>query len=272
MALLYGKTSHGSIFVDDYDPRLHGPAQCPCCETQLRAKKGTKVTHHFAHVTKKQCEAWLDNGMTQWHKDWQLLAPPECREVRMVKDGEVHIADIQLPVSNVVVEIQHSPMSHEEAQRRERFYGDMVWLVDGMDLVKMLGQEGHVALLQGSKRWWLERGKPVIIHTQWGLFLVILSDFPKQKWLGLSLCVSPNMLKGNRFILRSFCQWLSSVNYTNVQTLAFRRDVIPTSPLSSYEARIVCDMRDMWNSGNENWRPPVHLTREWHIGGRLIHI
>ena len=61
---------------------------------------------------------------------WKRLVPKHCCEVICQKDGEKHRADI-LTESGVVVELQHSAISVDEIQERERFYGEkMIWLFD----------------------------------------------------------------------------------------------------------------------------------------------
>lgn len=46
------------------------------------------------------------------------------------KTGEKHIADIKTN-GNMVVEFQHSNISEEERISREKYYKDMIWIVDG---------------------------------------------------------------------------------------------------------------------------------------------
>jgi competence protein CoiA len=60
-----------------------------------------------------------------------LRFPPECREVSHVAtDGEIHRADIKTP-TGIVIEVQHSSMTDAERISREKFYGNLVWIVDG---------------------------------------------------------------------------------------------------------------------------------------------
>jgi len=88
----------------------------------LIAKKGHLRIHHYAHKSNEVCDAWTDRNMTKWHQDWQMLAPEECREIRMEHDSEVQIADIRLLDVFMVVEVQHSPITLSEVLRREAFY------------------------------------------------------------------------------------------------------------------------------------------------------
>lgn len=185
MTTLYANTASGRVFIDDYDFLEHGICSCVCCQTTLRAKRGQKVMHHFAHVNKSNCEAWTDGQMTQWHRDWQLTVPEHFREIRIQKNNQLHIADIQL-ADGLVIEIQNSPLTHEEAIKRETFYNNMVWIVNGCDVVtKAAGNEACV--LQGLKKWWGHDGRraPVIVDTKWGLFIIKLVS--KQMWIGVRI-------------------------------------------------------------------------------------
>lgn len=197
MTTLYGNSKDGKVFVDDYDACVHGICTCLCCEGQLRAKRGKKVIHHFAHMNREACDSWSEGQMTQWHKDWQLLVPPECREVRMSANGETHIADIKLP-TGLVVEVQHSPMTDYEAKRREKFYGGMIWIVDGLSVVKQGYGNGDVGVFVGGKDWWMG-DRHVLVDTRWGLFDIYrMGGSPrKRKWVGVR---SSNLkLRNNRF-------------------------------------------------------------------------
>ncbi len=169
MATLYAQTSSGRVYIDDFDKGVHDDPSCFTCDGRLVAKKGQLKTHHFAHRSKEECDAWNDSGMTEWHKNWQLLVPEECREVRMTRDGKTHIADIQLPTGEVV-EIQHSPITVDEVYKRETFYDNMVWIVDGVDVVTMHQRKGHVALFRGGKKWWFRSAKVVYVDTRWGIY------------------------------------------------------------------------------------------------------
>ena len=79
----------------------------------------------------KDCDPWWENE-TQWHRNWKNLFPIECREVsHIASDGEIHRADINTP-TGIVIEVQHSSMSDAERISREQFYGNLVWLIDGL--------------------------------------------------------------------------------------------------------------------------------------------
>jgi competence protein CoiA len=119
-------------FVNDkrVEASLGARGVCPLCGSEMIAKCGPRVMHHWAHHRPKDCDPWWENE-TQWHRDWKNLFPLENREVsHIAKDGEIHRADVKTP-SGIVVELQHSTMTDTERQSRETFYGNMVWVLDG---------------------------------------------------------------------------------------------------------------------------------------------
>jgi competence protein CoiA len=105
-------------------------ANCPACGAVMLPKCGPRVMHHWAHGGRRNCDPWWENE-TEWHREWKDLFPIECREVMHVApDGEIHRADIKTP-TGIYIEVQHSPMSDIERISRERFYENLVWIVDG---------------------------------------------------------------------------------------------------------------------------------------------
>ncbi|WP_428249827.1 competence protein CoiA [Ferrovibrio sp.] len=105
---------------------------CACCAGELIAKCGRVKLWHWAHKRKFSCDPWWENE-TEWHRRWKNQFPAEWQEVVHfdVRAGERHIADVKCS-SGLVVEFQNSPMSYEELRTREQFYGDMIWIVNGL--------------------------------------------------------------------------------------------------------------------------------------------
>lgn len=104
---------------------------CPGCGALLTLKQGNIKEWHFAHKQQCSCDAFTENKMTEWHINHQALFPEECREVRLEKDGIVHIADIK--IGDLIIEFQHSPMDNETFEERCWFYsqfGHLVWVFD----------------------------------------------------------------------------------------------------------------------------------------------
>ena len=103
---------------------------CQCCGGDMVAKCGTLKVWHWSHKVKRLCDHWWEPE-TEWHRAWKDQFPAEWQEVlEFASDGEKHVADIKTP-EGFVVEFQHSAIKHEEKLARERFYNNMVWVVDG---------------------------------------------------------------------------------------------------------------------------------------------
>lgn len=105
---------------------------CQYCQSDMIAKCGSIRIKHWAHKSNASCDSWWENE-TEWHRAWKEHFPTEWQEKIHSDDtsGERHIADIKT-ANGVVIEFQHSPMNPIERQKRERFYKDMAWVVDGM--------------------------------------------------------------------------------------------------------------------------------------------
>ena len=112
------------------EPLSGGRGQCPICRSDMIAKCGQRILHHWAHKGRRNCDPWWENE-TQWHRDWKSRFPRECREIHhRARDGEIHRADVRT-ASGIYIEIQHSPMPDAERCAREDFYGNLLWIVDG---------------------------------------------------------------------------------------------------------------------------------------------
>ncbi len=113
-------------------PKLHG--KCCLCHGDMISKCGPYVRWHWAHKSRTACDSWQESE-TDWHLYWKDAFPIDCQELVYIDSltGEKHIADVKTP-SGVVVEVQHSPISDIEARSRERFYKEMIWIVDARHL------------------------------------------------------------------------------------------------------------------------------------------
>lgn len=102
---------------------------CPGCKAEMSARCGTKKVWHWAHKGRRHCDHWWENE-TKWHRDWKNRFPTEWQEVPARDEtGELHIADIKTP-NNRVIEFQHSAIKPEEVEKRTKFYGDVIWVID----------------------------------------------------------------------------------------------------------------------------------------------
>jgi competence protein CoiA len=112
------------------EPNLKGV--CPVCSEPAVSKCGPLLLWHWAHLGKRHCDPWWENE-TDWHRTWKSKFPPECREVVHFDNatGEKHVADVKTH-RGVVVEFQNSPISVSELRARELFYGQLLWIVNGV--------------------------------------------------------------------------------------------------------------------------------------------
>lgn len=107
---------------------------CPSCGSELIAKCGSFKIHHWAHKAIRNCDPWWENE-TEWHRLWKSNFPDNCQEVVMhnQQTGEKHIADVRTN-HGLVIEFQHSAIKTQERTAREKFYKNMVWIIDGTRL------------------------------------------------------------------------------------------------------------------------------------------
>ncbi len=112
------------------EPFPKGRGKCPMCGSEMVAKCGSRVIHHWAHHRSRNCDPWWENE-TSWHREWKNLYPIHCREVsHTADDGEIHRADVKTP-TGIVVELQHSTMCDDERIARENFYKNLARVLDG---------------------------------------------------------------------------------------------------------------------------------------------
>lgn len=104
---------------------------CPKCNSELVAKCGSIKIHHWAHKNNRNCDQWWEPE-TEWHRQWKNKYPSDWQEITLFDEhtNEKHIADIKTKF-DLVIEFQHSPISKEERISREKFYKNMIWVVDG---------------------------------------------------------------------------------------------------------------------------------------------
>jgi hypothetical protein len=72
---------------------------------------------------------------TEWHRAWKNKFPEDWQEKPHQSDGERHIADVKTD-RGIVIEFQHSFLLRDERESREKFYQNMVWVVDGLRRVQ----------------------------------------------------------------------------------------------------------------------------------------
>ena len=109
-------------------PKLVG--ECSLCSSVMIAKCGDVYAHHWAHKSRRNCDAWWENE-TEWHRAWKDQFPLDWQEVvHRADDGEKHFADVKTE-DGWVLEFQHSRIKSDERDSREAFYEKLIWVVDG---------------------------------------------------------------------------------------------------------------------------------------------
>ncbi len=105
---------------------------CPHCNSEVIAKCGRIKIWHWSHKSRNLCDPWWENE-TEWHRSWKDCFPEDWQEISHIDElsGEKHIADVKSPFG-LVIEFQHSAFKDDERNAREKFYGNMIWIVDGM--------------------------------------------------------------------------------------------------------------------------------------------
>ncbi len=104
---------------------------CPLCGESLIAKCGSIKSWHWSHQ-RNDCDSWYEPE-TEWHLGWKRLVDSQYTEVVMSN----HRADI-IGNNGLVIELQNSPISVEEIQKREQFYGNMIWVFNAEKFLKNL--------------------------------------------------------------------------------------------------------------------------------------
>ena len=154
---------------------------CPGCSQPVFAKCGPERIWHWTHYKGKLCDKWWEPE-TKWHRSWKNNYPADWQEVFLPNEqtGEKHMADVRT-AHNLVIEFQHSHIDPTERISREKFYQDMVWVVDGTRLIRdysrfLKGKNHSHSIKHGVFRVddaeeyfpvaWIESTVPVIFDFQ----------------------------------------------------------------------------------------------------------
>lgn len=111
--------------------------ECPGCGGEVLGKCGEINIHHWAHLSGEDCDPWSEPE-GEWHLAWKNKFPKEWQEqyIKSTFGSEKHRADIKIP-GGPVIELQSSPISNTEIEKREKFYnkfGDgIIWIVNGKE-------------------------------------------------------------------------------------------------------------------------------------------
>lgn len=142
---------------------------CPICHMEVIPKCGEIKTWHWAHKSLKDCDRWSEPE-SEWHLGWKKFAGLENSEIVIRKDGGIHRADLK--IDDLVIELQHSNLAPKDVREREEFYGNMIWVVDGDELLKSavldrkISKEDNLYFTFSCKTpsWIKEIKKPIYYH------------------------------------------------------------------------------------------------------------
>lgn len=224
-----------------------GRGACPSCKGEVIAKCGSHRIPHWAHRGIRDCDSWGEKE-TEWHRRWKNNFPTEFQEFIQhdEKSGERHIADVRTNFG-LVIEFQHSHLDPLERATRERFYGNMLWVVDGTRLqrdyprflkgrdgLKSIGVPGYFLLAfpeECFSTMWLDSSVPVIFDFR-GLGARDPSDaFGNSLW-----CLLPGRAEGNAIVVR-----MSPEQF--VQVAPSRAELIPVKEILSVVAHSLREQR-----------------------------
>ncbi len=190
----------------------NGRAKCPVCGGEVIAKCGEHRDHHWAHQGIRDCDSWAEKE-TEWHRAWKNRFAAELQEVIQhdPQSGERHIADVRTS-HGLVIEFQHSHLDPKERAARERFYGNMLWVVDGTRLQRdiprfMRGIEGRrsvgipgyflLAFVEECfPSMWLDSSKPVIFD-----FRGTDKSSPPDQFRDALWCLLPGRAEGSAVVV-----------------------------------------------------------------------
>lgn len=156
---------------------------CLGCGAEVVPKCGTQRVHHWAHARNRNCDSWAEPE-TEWHRNWKNEFPVEWQETFLPDKitGEKHIADV-LTTDNLIIEFQHSHIDPLERLKREAFYKNMIWIVDGLRLIRT-----YPRFLKAKRNFrLLKPGLYEVQHTELGLPV---------EWLNSSVPVIFDFLDG----------------------------------------------------------------------------
>ena len=107
---------------------------CPTCNCKVIPRQGEHNIYHFSHLKDCDCIDLWKYDMSLWHRNWQMQFPESRQEIVINNQGEKHRADVLLENKKLVIEFQHSYISSEEFNERNKFYNScgykVLWLFD----------------------------------------------------------------------------------------------------------------------------------------------
>ncbi len=153
--MIWARNKYGKGIRKKASPKDKGV--CPICDEEVIAKCGSIKIWHWAHKSNSECDSFGEPE-TEWHRDWKNNFPEECQEVVIGN----HRADVKTE-KGLVIEFQNSPISPEQIEEREKFYGygNMIWVLNGDKIAKNIDlREKKVITFRWKhppKSWWIAR-------------------------------------------------------------------------------------------------------------------
>jgi len=145
-------------------------AVCPVCGSSVFPACGNVNVHHFRHKDKADCDPWYE-PMSEWHIKWQNEFPESFREIVLVKDQNIHRADI-LNSKGTILEFQNSPISEDQIISRENFYENMIWIFNGNNINSLWLRNNNLFTWIGKKHNLFSCSKPVFIDYGRSLYWI----------------------------------------------------------------------------------------------------
>lgn len=133
------------IAIDSNGNRVHATSAnkseeyfSPFTKHPVILKQGNIKIHHFALKPGfVDYDSW-HHDMSEWHLDIQNMFPPQCQEIVIKHNGEIHRADILK--DGVVIEAQNSNITSSDVLKRKVFYNSfghkLVFLFNFQEKIK----------------------------------------------------------------------------------------------------------------------------------------
>lgn len=108
-------------------PKMKG-ALCPLCQTEMIAKCGTKIVHHWAHKKGIPCDPWHEPD-SEWRLQW-LKEFKDCKIEPVIEINTTkHFADVCSPNGGLII-FRRSLPHPDELRTMEEFFHGLVWIFD----------------------------------------------------------------------------------------------------------------------------------------------
>lgn len=227
---------------------------CPICGEEVYPKQGTIVSHHFAH--KNEClDSWHYEEMTVWHKEWQESFPEEFRGVVVTNElGEKHRADVM--VGDIVIEFQHSPISSEDFNARNKFYLDLgkrlIWVFDKRE-------EFGVSILEVEDSDTLYRWKryPKVLDSAINLIegsddFALVLDIGNNCLVHITSCIQDNSGRLSLFYFKSEVPFVEDKNNFDFSSILIRDDDRLSDLIKELDGYTIKNVSGIYSGSKEN--------------------